>query len=56
MDAGQAESGVVGEVGDELDADVGEGRVVGPRGHQEEGGGGGEGVTLARWGGEGGGG
>lgn len=40
MDSGKVEGGVLGEVSDELDADVREGRGVGPRGHEEERGGG----------------
>lgn len=55
MDSGQADGGVEREVGDELDADVGERRGGGPGGHEEEGGGGGDGVALAEWGAEGGG-
>lgn len=57
MDGGEAEEGVVGEVGDELDAEVGEERGGGPGGHEEEGGGGGrrECVGVAERGLEGGG-
>ena len=40
----------MGEVGDELDAQVGEGGGRRPGGHEEERGRGGKGVALARWG------
>lgn len=36
VNSGQIDGGVLGEVGHELDADVGEGRGGGPGGHEEE--------------------